>query len=115
MRGAQAVRIVGVGGRRAVAVQRSELPPILPSEGIAAPGERVADCVVRDCLAVVGGELILPVRIRVAVGDSASGGNAAKAPPGERIGCDGEDVPSRVISIHLCAVSEQVIRADELV
>ena len=45
-----------------------QLPPMLPGEGYAVPiGERVADLVVGDGLAIVTGQLVLPVGICVPV------------------------------------------------
>ena len=66
--GTDALFVVGVAGSYTVPVVAGQ-PPSVPGEGGSPVGGGVSDGVVDDAFPVVGGQLIRPVGVAVAVGD----------------------------------------------
>lgn len=109
---AETVLIVSVSYVVGAIIGGDELFP-LPTHGIAKVGSGVAHFVVRDGLAVVGGELIPPAFVAVGIG--VGGGGATKITSGVGVGLFVENIPPAVVLVGDGLVGEAVVLTDELV
>ena len=71
---AQALGVVNKAGGGAALAHLLELAAVLPGVGPGAVGERIANGVVGNGRAVIGGELVLPVAVAVGVVHRLEGG-----------------------------------------
>ena len=74
----------------------------MPSKRHAAVGKRVADRVIGDGFAVIGGELILPVRVAVGIGYGIGCGKGGYILNGGTVGIlrFGEDIPAVIVNVN---------------
>ena len=111
----QSVNIVGVACSYSVAAERRQLSAVLPSESVASVRQRIAYLIIGNSLTVIGGQLVPPVGVVIAVIYRLCCRDTIKAAPCQRISCDRQNVSAVVISIHFRAVFDKVICTNQLI
>ena len=94
----QAILVVGEADRFAALAHALQLAPLGPGIGPSAITQRIANGVVGDCRTIDGRQLVLPVRIAIAV--AVGFHRRANSARCIRISCLAQDVAAQIIGIH---------------